>query len=34
MKNLGRWSEKRLKQCNFSKREILEGIEDVKKLYK
>ena len=30
---LGRWNEEELKKCNFSKREILEGIEDVKKLY-
>ncbi|MCR3760947.1 hypothetical protein KYB31_18395 [Clostridium felsineum] len=32
-RELSSWKDKELEECNFSKREILEGIEDVKKLY-
>lgn len=32
-KELNEWDEKRLSKYNFSKREIVEGLKEVKKLY-
>lgn len=31
---LSGWSDDKLSKCNFSKREIIQGLEDVKEMYK
>ena len=31
---INNWSEDRLSKCNFSKKEIIQGLEDVKEIYK
>lgn len=30
---INKWDEDKLAKCNFSKQEIIEGLEEVKKLY-